>query len=89
MRHAAMRHIARLLVLLCLLVAAPVALVPFQRPALQDQSDSKTETVYVTGTGKRYHRAGCRYLSASRFPMSLKNAEAAGYTRCRVCRPPQ
>lgn len=89
MRHAAMRHIARLLVFLCLLVAAPVAVVPFERPALQNQSDSRTETVYVTRTGKRYHRDGCRYLSASRFAMSLEDAEARGYTPCRVCRPPQ
>jgi hypothetical protein len=44
-----------LLVFLCLLVSAPAAVVPFERPALQDQSDNKTQTVYVTRTGKRYH----------------------------------
>lgn len=51
MRHY-MRHFARLLVLLCLLVSAPVAVVPFARPAPQDQNDSKTQTVYVTRTGR-------------------------------------
>lgn len=84
-----MRHIARLLVLLCLLVSAPVAVVPFARPALQDQGDTKTQTVYVTRTGKRYHRDGCRYLASSRIAMSLKDAKAKGYTPCKVCRPPQ
>jgi hypothetical protein len=84
-----MRHIVRLLVFLCLLVSAPVAMVPLGPPALQNQSDSKTQTVYVTRTGKRYHRDGCRYLSSSRIAMSLKDAEAQGYTPCKVCRPPE
>jgi hypothetical protein len=82
-----MRHIARLLVILCLLVSAPVAVIPFAWPALQNQSDSKAQTVYVTRTGKRYHRDGCRYLASSRIAMSLKDAEAKGYTPCKVCHP--
>lgn len=43
--------------------------------------------VYVTGTGKKYHRGGCRYLRKSRIPVKLCDAIAAGYTPCRVCRP--
>jgi hypothetical protein len=84
-----MHRIARLLVFLCLLVSAPAAVVPFERPALQDQSDNKTQTVYVTRTGKKYHRDGCRYLSSSRMAMSLKDAQAQRYTACKVCHPPQ
>jgi hypothetical protein len=83
-----MRYIARLLIFLCLLVSAPVAVVPFQQPAPPKQADKKTETVYITRTGKRYHRDGCRYL-LSRIPMSLRDAQAKGYTPCKVCRPPQ
>jgi hypothetical protein len=78
-----MRHMAKLLVLLCLLVSAPVALVPFQRPALQNQGDNKAQTVYVTRTGKRYYRDGCRYLATSRFAMSLKDAQAGVSRRAR------
>jgi hypothetical protein len=63
-----MRHIARLLVFLCLLVSAPVAVVPFQQPAPPTQTQNKTETVYVTRTGKKYHRENCRYLSFWRKP---------------------
>ncbi len=84
-----MRHIARLLIFVCLLVSAPVAVVPFQQFAPQTQTQNKTETVYVTRTGKRYHRDGCQYLRSSRIPMSLKDAQAKGYTPCKVCRPPQ
>ncbi|HEX9059528.1 MAG TPA: hypothetical protein VF941_05055 [Clostridia bacterium] len=53
------------------------------------EPEQKEVTVYVTRTGKKYHRAGCRYLSRSEIPISLKDAEAEGYTPCSVCHPPQ
>jgi len=46
------------------------------------------ETVYVTKTGKKYHRAGCRYLSRSMIPISLKEA-VYSYGPCSVCNPPR
>jgi len=84
-----MRDIVKLLIFLCLLVSAPVAVVPFQQPGPQKQTQNKTETVYITRTGKKYHRENCRYLATSRIPMSLKHAQAKGYTACKVCQPPQ
>ena len=45
-------------------------------------------TVYITETGECYHRSGCRYLSHSKIPISLKDAKARGYRPCSVCRPP-
>jgi micrococcal nuclease len=45
------------------------------------------QTVYVTRTGSRYHRPGCRYLSRSVIAMALKEA-ASRYGPCRSCRPP-
>ena len=45
--------------------------------------------VYMTRTGSKYHREGCRYLSKSRFPMSLKEAKERGLGPCSVCRPPE
>ena len=44
-------------------------------------------TVYVTSTGKKYHRDGCKWLK-SRSPMALSKAVAAGYQPCKVCKPP-
>lgn len=44
--------------------------------------------VYVTRTGKKYHRGRCRYLRKSRIPIKLCDAIDAGYTPCKVCRPP-
>ena len=45
------------------------------------------QTVYVTRTGKKYHRDGCQYLGKSRIPKDLKGALDAGYTACSRCRP--
>jgi biopolymer transport protein ExbD len=66
--------------LLCL-VALPVAA---QQPK-SAQQDQQPQTVYVTRTGKKYHRDGCRYLAASKIAISLKDAKAKGYTACKVC----
>jgi hypothetical protein len=60
------------------------------------QSENKTKknipgkgvTVYVTKSGKKYHRAGCRSLSKSKIPISLEDAKGR-YTPCSVCNPPQ
>jgi hypothetical protein len=45
------------------------------------------ETVYITRTGKKYHRAGCSSLSKSCIPMTRSEAEAKGYTPCARCKP--
>ena len=55
--------------------------------AADAQQDPAATTVYVTRTGQKYHRDGCRYLSSSMIPMSLKEA-ALRYTACSVCKPP-
>lgn len=49
----------------------------------------KTVTVYITKTGKKYHRSGCRYLRQSKIAISLSNAKSSGYTPCKVCNPPR
>jgi hypothetical protein len=45
------------------------------------------QVVYVTRTGTKYHRDGCRSLSQSKIPMSLKEATGR-YGPCAVCKPP-
>jgi micrococcal nuclease len=51
------------------------------------QVSANSETVYVTRTGKAYHRNGCRSLAKSRIPMALSEA-AARYKPCSICKPP-
>ena len=46
---------------------------------------SGTDVVYITNTGKKYHRDGCKYLEESRIPILLDEAAARGYTACAVC----
>lgn len=53
-----------------------------------DQEKPSPETVYVTRTGTKYHRDGCRYLAKSRIPMALADAVSGGYAPCSACRPP-
>ncbi|MSS63635.1 peptidoglycan-binding domain-containing protein [Velocimicrobium porci] len=48
---------------------------------------NKETTVYITDTGSKYHRSGCRYLRKSKYSISLSNAKAQGYTPCSVCKP--
>jgi len=45
------------------------------------------ETVYITAAGKKFHRAGCRYLAHGAIAISRTEAIAKGYTPCSVCRP--
>lgn len=51
------------------------------------QSQNNEYTVYITKTGKKYHRSGCRYLSRSQISISKSNAISEGYTPCSVCNP--
>jgi hypothetical protein len=49
---------------------------------------TQAATVYVTSTGSKYHRAGCRYLAKSSIATPLADP-IASYGACSVCRPPQ
>lgn len=51
------------------------------------QADQKEEAVYITRTGKKYHRAGCRSLSRSMIPVSRREAQERGFLPCKVCHP--
>ena len=82
-----MRRLITILLTLFMLAGASVAPVVAQAPAPQRQVQTKEQTVYITRTGKKYHRDGCQYLRSSRIPTSLKDAKANGYTACSVCKP--
>jgi hypothetical protein len=83
------RFLFTFILALALSLAAVPSLAPAQTLAAQQQTQTKEQTVYITKTGKKYHRDGCRYLSKSKVPVSLKDAKANGYTPCSVCKPPQ
>jgi endonuclease YncB( thermonuclease family) len=49
--------------------------------------DAEQATVYVTANGRRYHRAGCHYLTGAVTRIPLRDALARGLTPCLVCKP--
>jgi hypothetical protein len=88
-RRANEGRVRRLLLLLLVVTAlcSGGTAVLAQESVPAPQTQPKGQTVYITRTGKKYHRENCRYLSQSKFSMSLKDAKAKGYTACSVCRP--
>lgn len=60
-------------------------------PVLKSPASTKTSdvTVYITETGEKYHVGSCRYLSHSKIPIGLSDAQSQGYAPCKVCSPPQ
>lgn len=44
--------------------------------------------VYITNTGGKYHRAGCRFLKQSQIEKHLSEVKGS-YEPCGVCNPPQ
>ena len=54
-------------------------------PVINTKSESQ---VYVTHTGTKYHRDGCRSLSKSKIAISLVKAKQK-YSPCGRCNPPQ
>ena len=55
----------------------------------QEKKEKKEVYVYITKTGKKYHKGSCRYLKKSKIKISLKDACKRGYTSCKVCKPPK
>jgi len=47
----------------------------------------KSDRVYVTESGKKYHREGCQFLKDSKIAMSKEDAIKKGYEPCDVCKP--
>jgi len=45
------------------------------------------QVVYVTKTGKKYHKNNCRYLRQSKIKTTLSKAQESGYSACKVCKP--
>lgn len=43
--------------------------------------------VYVTKSGKKYHKLGCRFLGENPSIISLEEAKQKGYQPCKICFP--
>lgn len=47
--------------------------------------DPAETIVYITASGDKYHNKSCRYYDDTCTPMTLKDAQNAGYKPCKVC----
>ncbi|MBN3346578.1 MBL fold metallo-hydrolase [Clostridium botulinum] len=45
------------------------------------------QTVYITKSGKNFHKNDCRSLSKSKISISRDDAMRRGYSHCNVCKP--
>ena len=50
-------------------------------------SQTKETIVYITRTGEKYHKDGCRYLRQSKIKTTKKEAVKNGYEACKICKP--
>lgn len=62
------------------------------KKTVKSQEASTTSTpqgtiVYITNTGKKYHRSSCSYLRNSKISINISDAKAKGYTACSRCNP--
>ena len=56
-------------------------------PAPVVEQPTIANVVYITNTGEKYHKSGCRYLKDSKIEISLSEAQSQGYDACGVCKP--
>jgi beta-lactamase superfamily II metal-dependent hydrolase len=69
---------------------SPVIVQPESPAVVQPAPDGSGDTiVYITKTGEKYHRDGCRSLAKSKIEITLGHAKQRGYTPCSICKPPQ
>lgn len=52
------------------------------------ETEASEIIVYITDTGNKYHRSGCRHLEDSKREISLSDAISNGYGPCGTCNPP-
>jgi methylphosphotriester-DNA--protein-cysteine methyltransferase len=47
----------------------------------------RAQTVYVTPSGNKYHKANCRMVENVSKSMALADAVNSGYSACKICKP--
>jgi hypothetical protein len=68
------RRLLTLVICLAALTGGAFLLPQAREPQVAEQQ--KEVTVYVTRTGKKYHRASCSHLRQSSIPLSLADARS-------------
>jgi endonuclease YncB( thermonuclease family) len=69
-------------------VTKPVA-DPTQPPVTTTQPAAADVTVYITPSGKKYHRRECHFAGSDPFALTVAEAKRRGYEPCSHCNPPE
>ena len=78
---ATMKRLLTLLISAALFVGVAPALPPWPQATSKQSDQKKDAMVYVTRTGKRYHRAGCSSLRKLQHPDLVKGRQGEGLRR--------
>jgi micrococcal nuclease len=77
-----------LFIIVVVLAAVVVPVITRAVYAENAAAGGETAAVYVTKSGKSYHREGCSSLRRSRIAVTLADAVRSGYKACAICEPP-
>lgn len=56
-----------------------------KQPVQQEEFKDEERMVYITPTGEKYHKKGCRTIKGDCTEIGINDAIARGYTACGVC----
>ena len=56
-----------------------------EQPVQQEEFKDEERVVYITPTGEKYHKKGCRTIKGDCTEIGINDAIARGYTACGVC----
>lgn len=66
--------------------SSAVATQPPETTTSKREDEPQSETVYITKSGKRYHKADCRHIAGRDvIEKTITEAEEDGYTPCKDC----
>jgi Tfp pilus assembly protein PilZ len=68
-------------------VIIALAFLGFSIGAEQQLYAQATKTVWITPTGKKYHRERCRTVKGEKQEITLQEALERDYEPCKVCNP--
>lgn len=77
------------LILLMLVGALATPSLLAQTTKQKTKTKAKTEQVYITNTGKKYHLESCRFVAQSKIPKDKALAVKEGFKPCDTCKPNQ
>jgi len=65
----------------------PIISEPETKPKAYAVTDNISSTVYVTPSGKKFHKEGCRYIKNKKLTEYTRNEALEKYDPCSVCNP--